>query len=234
MKAMLIAMTLGLAAAPAADDDLAAATKKTSEQASYGFKIDAGGGRGKGRSVAVEGKFQKDQPAWFRVAGTEVFKKVGLLVYKEGEEWKRYERVKGANKGDRKQRRANAAAHLEAVKLPHEELAEFEKNFKEVKKAEQKENDCTVFSGELTEQGASSLGNTGARSKAQITCTGSAKLWVNADGLVVKYSIDLDAKGKAKDREVEFKVSRTVELSEIGSAKVEVPEAAKKLLDGAE
>jgi hypothetical protein len=232
MKTFAILATLALIGAPAADDDLAAATKKTSELTAYGFKFDVVGGKGKARSVAVEGKFQKDQPAWFKASGTEVFKKIGQLIYKDGEEWKKYEKVKGA-KGEKK-RGVDPSALLEAVKLPHEEIQEFEKNFKEVKKAEQKENDCTVFSGELTEQGASSLGNTGAKGKAQITFTGSAKLSVNADGLVVKYSVDLTGKGKRKDRDVELKISRTVELSDIGTAKIEVPEPVKKLLEGTE
>jgi hypothetical protein len=214
------------------DEDFDKAATKAAGMSKYAFKltVKSEGGQGRGLPPA-DVKVDKDLAAEIKAGDTTVYKKGETLVVKEGEEWKKYERVKGA-KGDRKN--PSPAVILEAVKLPHEEIAEFEKKFKEAKKADEKDNGCTVFSGELTEQGASSLGNAGGKGKAQMSFTGTAKVWVNADGLVVKYSADLTGKGKRKDQDVEVKVTRTVELSDFGTAKVEVPEGAKKLFAGAE
>jgi hypothetical protein len=224
---------LALALGTGRDEDLAAATKKASGMEAYGFKVDTkiDGKGGKGLTpLAVEGRYQKDQPTGLKALGSEAFRQSGVIVVKEGEAWKRLER----KKGEKPAKGQVSLLALGSVRLPHEELAEFEKNFEKSEKAP--EGEGFVFSGPLTGEGAKALASAGdkaaGKARAALTYTGSAKVWVNQEGAVTKYEISLKGKGTVKDKEVEVSMTRTVELSEIGTAKVEVPEGAKKALAG--
>jgi hypothetical protein len=224
-------LILFLALAGGREGDLAAAAKKAAEMTSYAFKVDTKTDAGKGaKPVALEGRFEKDKPACFKAGALEAFRKGGVVVVKEGEAWKRVEKPA---KGERK-KVDPAAQALGTVKLPHEELAEFEKLLDRTEKAADGEQ--TVYSGPLTIPGARGLVSTGAKNegkaKADFTYSGTAKVWVNKDGAVVKYEYTVTSKGTLKEKEVSTTVTRTVEISEIGTAKVEVPEAAAKEIGG--
>ncbi len=228
-----LAALLAVALAGGRDEELAKATKKASEMESYSFKtdtkIDGKGGKGLA-PAAVEGRFQKDQPASFKLQGTEAFRKTGVLVVKEGEAWKRLDR----KKGEKPQKGQVSLLVLGSVKLPHEELADFEKNFEKSEKAV--EGETTVYTGPLTADAARTLASSGdkaaGKGRASLAYTGSARVWVNKDGAIAKYELTLKGKGTVKDKEVEVGITRTVELTEIGTTKVEVPEGAKKALEG--
>jgi hypothetical protein len=221
-------MTILLAAllCQTANEEVAAAAKKAAEITRYSFKVTAPAARGKGAAGTVEGKFEKDQPVSLKSGALEAFRKGGLVVYKEGEEWKRAERKKGEKGPD-------PTVALQAVKLPHEELEAFDKYFQTVAKAEAKENDCAVFSGPLTETAAASLGSTGNKQagKLNLKFAGTGKVWVNADGRIVKYEVDIKATGDRNGKAIDQTIKRTVEITDAGSAKVEVPEGAKKALE---
>lgn len=211
-------------------DELAEAAKKTAASESYTFKTELKAGKGKNQPGAIEGRFQKDQPLALKAGAAEGFKKAGAIVYKDGEEWKRLEK---AAKGEKKQQ--PTAAAFASIKLPHEEIENFEKNFEKVEKAAEKDKDCTLWTGTLTPTAAHTLVSTGSKAEGKTTATytGTAKVWVNAQGAVVRYEIVSHMKGENKKGPVESDITKTVEISEVGSTKVEVPEAAKKLLDGA-
>jgi hypothetical protein len=224
-------MTILLAALltiQAANEEVAAAAKKAAETTSYSFKVSSPApAKGKGAGGTVEGKYEKDQPVALKSGALEAFRKGGLVVYKEGEEWKRAERKKG-------ERRADPTLALQAVKLPHEELDGFDKYFQSIAKAEQKENDCAVFSGPLTDTAAASLSATGAKGNkaaAALKFSGTGKVWVNADGRIVKYEVQIKGTGERNGKTVDQSIHRTVELTDLGSAKVEIPEGAKKALE---
>jgi hypothetical protein len=208
-------------------DELADAAKKTAALENYGFKAESKGAKGKNQPAPVEGRFQKDQPLSLKSGSTEGFKKAGLVVYKEGDEWKKLEK---AAKGEKKQQ--PTAAVFAALKFPHEEIEGFEKNFEKVEKAAEKDKDCTVWSGALTPTAARTLVSTGSKAegKSQATYTGTAKVWVNEKGLIVKYEVVAHMKGETKKGPVEADITRTVEITE-ATGSIEIPEAAKKLLD---
>jgi hypothetical protein len=222
MIATMLAAVLALQS-----DELAEAAKKTSALEAYTFKTDTKSGK-KGQPGAIEGHYQKDQPLSLKSGSTEAFKKAGLIVYKEGEEWKKVEK---AQKGEKKSQPAVAA--FAGLKFPHEEIEGFEKNFEKVEKAAEKDKDCTVWSGPLTPTAARTLLSTGskAEAKSQATYIGTAKVWINDKGLIVRYEISAHVKSDTKKGPAESDVVRTVEITE-GGAAGEVPEAAKKLLDG--
>jgi len=221
-------MVAALLTAQAANEEVAAAAKKSAEITSYSFKVSTPApAKGKGAGGTVEGKYEKDQPVAFKAGALEAFRKGGLVVYKEGEEWKRVEKKKG-------QKGADPTLAIQGVKLPHEELDGCDKYFESVAKAEAKENDCTVFSGPLTVTAAASLASTGGKGTnkaAALKYSGTGKLWVNADGRIVKYEFQIKGTGERNGKAIDQSITRTVELTDVGSAKVEVPEGAKKALE---
>lgn len=218
MLATMMAVVLALQA-----QELAEAAKKTSAIEAYGFKSELKTGKKKDDGP-VEGRYQKDQPLHLKSASAEAYKKAGLIVYKDGEEWKKLEKDK---KGEKKP----AAAAFAAVKFPHEEIEGFDKNFEKVEKAAEKDKDCTVWSGTLTPTAARGLVTTGNKSEAKdnSTYTGTAKVWVNDKGHIVRFEVKAHLKGENKKGPFEQDITRSVEISE-GGAPVELPEGAKKLL----
>jgi len=227
MHALLALLSTAVLLAPR-EDDLAAAAKKTSELASYAFKVDVKADAKGQHAPSVEGRFEKEKPVALKLLGTEAFRKNGgVVVVKQGEEWKKLGK---AAKGDKPPKGEISIQVVQAVKLPHDELEGFEKNFEKIEKGS--DGDLTLYSGALTPEGAHSLSSTGSKKegKTALTYTGGAKVWVNKDGLVVKYEISVKAKGTVKDKEVEQSITRTVQISDPGTTKVEVPEGAAKAL----
>lgn len=222
---------IAILAATLCQDDLAAAAKKTSELTSYAFKVEVKAD-GKGlHQPNVEGRFEKDKPLSLKVDGTEAFKKTGgVVVVKEGEAWKRL--VKPA-KGDKPAKGAVSINTFLALKVPADELDGFEKCFEKTEKSA--DGELTLFAGPLTAEGARSLVSTGAKKEgkanANLTYSGGAKVWVNKDGLIVKYEISVKSKGTVKEKEVEQSITRTVTISDPGATKVEIPEGAAKAME---
>jgi len=224
MIAILAAAVLALQA-----EELAEASKNTAAMESYAFKIDTKAGKKKNQGGAIEGRYQKDQPLSLKEGSTEGFRKGGAIVYKEGEEWKKVEKPA---KGEKKSQ--PAAAEFALIKVPHEEIEGFEKNFEKAEKAAEKDKDCTVWSGALTPTAARVLVSTGSKKegKVQATYSGTAKVWVNDKGLIVKYEVVSIMKANTpKKGLVETTITKTVELTHPGETKVEVPEGAAKLLN---
>ena len=223
MIALIAASLIALQA-----DELAEAAKKSAALENYSFKAESKASRGKHQPGPVEGRYQKDQPLGLKAGSAEGFRKGGVIVYKEGEEWKRLEK---AQKGEKKNQ--PAAAEFSGIKLPHEELEGFEKSFEKVEKAAEKDKDCTLWSGTLTPTAARVLVTTGGKSDAKnnATYSGTAKVWVNADGFIVRYEVVSLMKGETKKGPVEVTITKTVDLTERGTTKVEVPEGAAKLLN---
>jgi hypothetical protein len=213
-----------LAATPASagDEDLTKALQKAAALERYAFQIEEKPGKGAG--AAVEGAYQKGQPLSLKADKIEFFKAGDVLIYKQGDAWKRSKRgvepdpliVLGA------------VAKVNAARLPHEELAALGKLLEKAKKADRTEDGNTVYAGDLSEEAAKKLAPTESQGVAR---GGTAKVWVNGDGAVVKYALSIRLKGRQGNAEVDGTTEKSVQLREIGSAKVEVPEAAKKALE---
>ena len=228
------------------DDDFDKATAKAAGMSKYAVKLTSkiegmpggGGGGGGGGAQPADVKVDKDVAAEIKSGEQTVYKKGDTLVYKDGETWKKYERQQGGGGGQGGNRATRGLRLLQGLKLPHEMLADFGKKMKEVKKADEKDNDCTVYSGDLTDEGAKELGALGGRGGGGggqgggFTFTGTAKFWVNAEGTIVKYEIFINGKGKIREQDVDLKSTRTYEISEIDNVKLEVPEEVTKILGG--
>jgi len=116
-------------------------------------------------------------------------------------------------------------AMLRNFKVPTEQASELAKETKELKK------DGDTYSGELTAEGAKSLMRfrRGGDAPEVSGAKGHAKFWVK-DGVLNKYEFHVQGSMTFNGNDVDVDRTTTVEIKDIGSTKVEVPEGAKKKL----
>jgi hypothetical protein len=120
---------------------------------------------------------------------------------------------------------------LRNTRVPAVQAAEIVAGVKELKK----EGDTYV--GDLTEDGAKTLmrfrrgggGGGGGEGPAISNAKGSVKFWVK-DGVLTKYEFKVTGKMDIQGNEVDVDRATTVEIKDVGTTKVEVPEAAKQKL----
>lgn len=219
MLTVLIALTCQ-------NDELTQAAKKAAETTNYTFKVTLSrtGGGGGGNPQSLEAKVDGDHPFYMKGGKIEAWKKGDKLVTKNQEgSWAE---VQPPQKGAEKEKGQKAVQLLRGVKTPHEELAGIDASFQEIKK--ESENDVSVYSGDLTETAAQSFAG---KASKKMTTTGSAKVWVNADGAIVKYEITIRIQGEGNKGPVDQTLTKTVEISEVGKTTLEIPEDVKKLFE---
>jgi hypothetical protein len=110
------------------------------------------------------------------------------------------------------------------IKTPAKEAAQLASAAKELKK------EGNLYSGDLTEEGAAAMqrfGSGGSEGPTVTDAKGSVKFWLK-DGALTKYEFKL--KGTIKFNGNEFPNDRTttVEIKDVGTTKLELPEAARK------
>jgi hypothetical protein len=207
-----------VAAARAADEALAGAAKKAAAD-SYAFTVDEKPGPGTGG--ATEARYQKGRPLWVKADGIEFFKEGDVVVYKQGEQWMRSRRGTESDP----LRVLGGLAKVNAVRLPHEELADLAAALRDVKKTDAG-GGLTQYAGELTEEAARKLVRTEHRNVAR---GGTGRVWVAA-GEPVKYAFTVRLQGRVGNAEIDGSATKTVTLAGIGKTEVAVPEAARKAL----
>lgn len=117
---------------------------------------------------------------------------------------------------------------LRNTRVPAVQAAEIAAGVKELKK----EGDAYV--GDLTEEAAKTLmrfrrGGGGNEPPPISNAKGSAKFWFK-DGALTKYELKLSGKMEINGNDVDMDRTSTVEIKDVGTTKVEVPEAAKQKL----
>ena len=96
--------------------------------------------------------------------------------------------------------------------------------------------DGNVYSGELTEEGAAEFirfrrrRSDGDGGPTVVFAKGSAKFWI-ADGLLQKYEYKVDGSMDFNGNEFEIVRTTTVEIKDVGTTRIEVPEEAKARLN---
>ncbi len=176
----------------------------------------------------VEGKTEKGGATFLSMGrgdqNTDAVLKGGKGAIKTDDGWKTLSEAAG--EGQQGPGRF-IARMLQNFKAPAAEAEDIAGKVKELKLAD------GVYSGDLTDEGAKELmsfrraGSNGPEVKS---AKGSAKFWVK-DGQLTKYEYSLEGtmSFNGEDREVNRK--NTVEIKNVGSTKVTVPEeAAKKLV----
>lgn len=230
-----------LAAGPAwaADDkeDVKNAAKKLGEQANYSYTLNSrnegGGGGGRMRGPGqTEGKVEKDGYTYVTTKMGEVSLE-GVIkgtkaVVKTKDGWKGADEFQGdGGGGQQRDPAAGFARGLKSYKAPTADAEGLVDKVKELKN----EGDG-VYSGEFSEDGAKAIFNRGGGDRAPKVTEpkGSAKFWIK-DGVLVKYEYNLQGKMTMQGREMQVNRTVTVEIKDVGSTTIEVPEEAKKKLE---
>jgi hypothetical protein len=217
-----------LAAIAAPKDDVTAAAKKLADKDNYAWKQTTenagGGGFGGGTS---EGKTEKDGYLWLSMTmrdnTIEAVKKGDKGALKTADGWQSLSEATSGDPGPA----TFLARRLQNFKAPAAQVEDLAGKVKEVKK------DGEVYSGELTEEGAKSqlmFGGRGGGNGPEISgAKGAVKFWVK-EGVLSKYEIKVQGKVSFNGNDRDVDRTTTVEIKDIGSTKVQVPDDAKKKL----
>ena len=232
-----------LAAESGPKDEVKSAAKKLSE-ASYSWKSSVqnagggggGGGRGRGGGGGpVEGKISKEGFAVLSLTQgqntTEAAMKGDKFAVKnqEGAWQSSADLAAAAGGGGGGRGRGGVAARLRTLKLPAAEAEDLLGKTKEVKKTE------GVYSGDLTQEAVTQLlrpaggRRGGADAPAPTNAKGSAKFWVK-DGVLSKYEYNVQGTVTVGENDVNINRTTTVEIKDVGTTNVTVPDEAKKKL----
>lgn len=231
-RGIILSVALALAGSVfAADsgskDELAGAAKKLEQAGNYTWKNTVEFGNFTG---TTDGKADKDGVVWLSMSfgdnTTEAIRQGGKWAVKAPDhDWQTLSELEtqaGSEPGPGR----FLVRRLQTFKAPAAEAGEIIEKMKEVKK------DDDTYSGDLTEEGAKDLLSFGPRrgnAPGPKNAKGSVKLWAKS-GALSKYELKLQGtmSFNGEDRDVDR--TTTVEIKDVGTTKIEVPEAAKKKL----
>lgn len=224
--AVLLAAPLWALGGP--KEDVAAAAKKLGEQKNYSWKttvvVPAGA---RFRPGPSEGKTEKD--GFTHVSMTfgdntaqVVFKGDKVALTDQEGSWRSAADLEGAEGPMRFW--ARIARNLRPPAAQAAELASFAAELKK---------DGDALAGDLTEEGAKSLlrfRRRGDDAPAASNARGSVKFWLN-DGALVKYEFKVQGTINFGGNDVDIDRTTTVEITDVGKTKLDVSDAAKKVLE---
>jgi len=254
MKLIAALGVVWMAAGLDAKGDVQNAIKKLGDQANYSWtstpSMGGGGGGGGARFQPgpTNGKTEKEGYTLLTMTmgenSSEAALKGGKVAVKAQDGWKSGDELAAARGGQQpggqqpggRQRGDPAgfmARRLSTFKAPAAEAADLVEKSKDLKE------EGGAYSGEMTEEGAKALlsfgrgrrgGDAAGGQGPQVAgAKGTVKFWVK-DGVLVKYEYTVSGKVTFGDREIDMNRTTTVEIKDVGSTKVEVPEDAKKKL----
>jgi hypothetical protein len=220
-----------LAANAAPKDDVTAAAKKLAGAGNYSWKSTVDMGPNAPFTPGpTEGKTEKDGFTWLSMSfndnTSEGVMKGGKVAVKTDEGWKTTEEGGGGggfNPG------TMIARRMQTLKVPAAEIEDLVSKTTDIKK------DGDVYSGDLTEDGAKSLLTFGGGRRggnpppAPTGAKGSVKFWVK-DGTVTKYEIKVQGKVSFGGEDRDMERTTTIEIKDVGTTKLDVPDDAKKKL----
>lgn len=232
----LLALAL-LAGVAAADDkeDVGRAAAKTGQLANYTFKITASVEGGFFMDLEFEGAHDSKVGSLTRgllpggFGELTIARSAKAVVFRrEGGEWNTADDT-AAQLG---QAGAYLVQYFAKTPPPHEEIAGCEKYFSQIKRI--KDEQGLRYTGELSKDGVAYYNpirtiQHDERIK-ELEASGSATLWVDETGALSRWEIKITARVEVDGSEYEATITRTVTLSNVGKAKVELPkEALEKL-----
>jgi len=242
MKKHVLFGTLALVAGSliAADsgpkDEVRTAAGKLAEKSNYSWNttVEAaggGGGGGRFRPGPTEGKTEKDGFTFLSMTRgdntIEAALKGGKGALKTPDGWKSL--AEATEGGDGQPNPARFIGRiLQNFKAPAAQAEDLAAKTKELKKTDD------AYTGELTEEGVKELLTFGPRpgggnGSTPSNAKGSVKFWVK-DGVLAKYQFKVQGTMSFNGNDVDIDRTTTVEIKDVGSTTVEVPEAAKKKL----
>jgi hypothetical protein len=208
-----------------AKEEVTAAAKKLGEKANYSWKTTTVVPESNQfRPGPMEGKVEKDLLHVKSTFGNNTTESVkqgekGAFTNQDGD-WQSLADADGQEGPGR-----FMAGMVRGLRAPADQAAEIAAGAKELKK----EGDA--ISGDLTEDAAKNLMRfrRGGDVAAITGAKGSAKFWVK-DGVLNKYEFKVSGKRDFNGNEIDLERTVTVEIKDVGTTKLEVPEAAKKKL----
>lgn len=224
----VVAMSGIALAAPDAKDDLAAAAKKLADAPSYSWKTTMESGQ---FNSSQEGKTEKDGYTLLNLQfgdnTIQAAMKGKKSAVKVEDAWKTPEELAGDDQGPGR----FIGPMIATYKTPGAQAEEYASKLKDVKK------DGDVYSAELTGADAAALaprrgrrgGNAGQPPQMQ-NAKLSLKITVK-NGVVSKYTSHVTGTMTVNGEDRDIDTTTTTEVSDIGSAKVEIPAEAKKKLE---
>ena len=223
-NALFSAMSLLAGSLLAADsspkDDITSAAKKLADKANYSWKTTVVVPESaRFRPGPTEGKTEKDGFTHLTISfgdnTTQAVLKAdkGAARNPDGD-WQSIAELEG-EEGPRR----FLGRMLRNFKTPAAQAGELASGAKELKK------DGDVYSGDLTDEGAKAQFRFGSVSNPK----GSVKFWLK-DGALSKYEFKVQGKVDFNGNEIDVDRATTVEIKDVGTTKLEVPEAAKKKL----
>src|SRR5579862_3343991 len=234
MAAMMAASVMAADSSP--KDDVTSAASALGDKANYSWKqtLDLGP-NSQFTPGPTEGKTEKGGFTWLS-SSFQDNTSIGLakdkkVVVKTDDGWKSGDELGGGGGGGGGGFDPNTfmARRMQNLKLPAAEVADLISKTKEIKK------DSGVYVGDLTEDGAKSLltmgfGRRGGNNQNQPTdAKGSVKIWVN-DGVITKYEFKVSGKREFQGETRDIERTTTVEIKDVGTTKIYVPDEAKKKL----
>jgi hypothetical protein len=218
-------------------DDLKAAFDSLSKKPNYSWTSKSEIEGMQFTPPAIEGKTEKDGFTLVTIkndqASGEALSKGDKAVAKTTDGWKTSEQLAAAGGGGGFDPAMMMPRMAIASKAPAAELTGLMAKIKSAKK------DGDAISAEFTDEGAKELASFGRRGRpgGQMPepkdAKASAKVWTK-DGLPTKIEMHVSSKvrfGGPDAEEREMVRTITTEIKEVGSTKVEVPEAGKKALE---
>jgi hypothetical protein len=237
-------MTLVAGSLIAADsspkDDVVNAATALGNQANYSWHSASespGGGGGFGGGP-TDGKTEKDGYTWISMTRgdntTEALLKGTNAAIKTDNGWQTVAEATADNGGGGFNPMMFIARTLQNYKTPATQAADLAGQVKELKK------DTDSISGDLTDDGAKAMlafrprgggGGGGNFPAPDITnAKGSVKFWI-ADGKLTKYETHISGTVSFNGNDRDIDRTTTVEIKDVGTTKIEVPDDAKKKLE---
>lgn len=222
--AALLAASICVGAAP--KDEVTAAIKKLADQPNYSWTSTVVLPEGsRGRSGPTEGKTEKDgfthvkSQMGERTSEIVVKGDKGAVTNQDGA-WESLDEVENQEGFGRFR-----AAMARNLKPPAAQASDLLAGTKELKK----EGD--VYTGELTEAAVKQLSSFGRRAGGEgpqvSNAKGNAKFWVK-DGMLSKYEFRVSGTMTFNNNDREIDRTTAVEIKNVGTTKVSIPESAKK------
>ena len=219
-----------IAAQSGPKDEVKSAAKKLGEKSNYSWKATvespAGGGGGRFRPGPTEGKTEKDGfTVLSMVRGDNTIEAVlkgGKGAIKGPDGW--IGLAEAVEAGGQQNPAAFIARTLQRFKAPAAQAEDLVAKAKELKKSDD------AYTGELTEEGVKELltfGRPGGNAPTPANAKGSVKFWIK-DGVITKYQFQVQGTITFNNNDITIDRTTTVEVKDVGSTKVDVPEDAKK------
>jgi hypothetical protein len=221
-----------LVASAAPKDEVTDAAKKLADAPSYSWRanteMQGGAGGGNRFGGPTEGKAEKGGFAVLTMTRNDntieaVFKgDKGAVKTQEG--WKSFDELQQeAQQGGR----GRMGRMLRNFKVPAHEAQDLASKSKEITKS------GDAYQAELTEEGVKDLltfrggrGGNAGNAPAPTNAKGSVKFWVK-DGRLAKYEYNVQGTMNFNGNDFNIDRTTTVEIKDVGSTKVEVPDDAK-------